>query len=108
MFVWSYIKVFVVAAVGVSGSQKGDNFRVIDRLFVVFFLTSPQLVNTCGRRWAEEPEKWTGNRRFIFLFPSSYASRSFRASLKMPRSPCLAHKAPVMQATVNKNYHENI
>jgi len=35
-------------------------------------------------------------------------SRSFCASLKMPRSPCLAHKAPVIQATVKKNYYENI
>ena len=108
MFVRSCIKLVVVAAVGVSGSQKGDNFRVIDRLFVVFFLTSPPLVNTCGRRWEEEPEKWTGNRRFIFLLPSSYGSRSFRASLKMSRSPCLAHEVPVMEATVTKNYNENI
>ena len=37
MFVWSCIKLVVVAAVGVSGSQKGDNFRVIDRVFVGFF-----------------------------------------------------------------------
>ena len=35
-------------------------------------------------------------RRFIFLLPSSRASR------KMPRSPRLAHKAPVMQATLIK------
>ena len=96
MFVWSCIKLVVVAAVGVSGSQKGGNFRVIDRVFVGFFLTLPPLVNTCGRRWAEEREKWTGNRRFMFLLPSSYASGSFRTSLKMLRSPCLAHKVPVM------------
>ena len=37
MFVWSCIKLVVVAAVGVSGSQKRDNFRVIDRVFVGFF-----------------------------------------------------------------------
>ena len=36
------------------------------------------------RRWAEEPEQWTGNRLFIFLLPSSRASRT------MPRSPRLA------------------
>ena len=34
----------------------------------------------------EEPEQWSGNRRFIFLLPSSHASR------KMPCSPRLAHK----------------
>ena len=77
-------------------------------MFSLVFLTSPPLVNTCGRRWAEEREKWTGNRRFMFLLPSSYASRSFRASFKMLRSPRLAHKAPAMQATVKKNYKENI
>ena len=42
--------------------------------------------------WTEEPEQRTGNRRFIFLLPSSLFPR------KMPRSPRLAHKAPVMQA----------
>ena len=35
------------------------------------------------------------NTHFIFLLPSSRASHSFRASRKMPRSPRLAHKAPV-------------
>ena len=56
MFVWSCIKVVVVAAVGVSGSQKGDNFRVIDRLFVVFFNITA-VSQYLWRRWAEEPEK---------------------------------------------------
>ena len=51
-----------------------------------------------GRSWAEEPEHWTGNRRFIFLLPSSRASRT------MPRSPRLAHKALVMQG--NKNWKD--
>ena len=46
----------------------------------------------------EESEQWTGNRRFIFLLPSSHASHSFRTSGKIPRSPRLAHKSPVLQA----------
>ena len=37
-----------------------------------------------SRALAEQQEQWTANRRFIFLFPSSR----------------LAHKVPVMQATV--------
>ena len=41
--------------------------------------------------------QWTGNLRFIFLLPSSRASR------KMPRLPRLAHKAPVMQASHSNN-----
>ena len=39
----------------------------------------------------EEPEQWTGNRRFVFLLPSSHASH------KMLCLPLLAHKAPVVQ-----------
>ena len=35
----------------------------------------------------------------IFLFPSSRASRSCRAPREISRSPRLAHKAPVMQAS---------
>ena len=35
---------------------------------------------------------------YIFLFPSSRASRSCRAPREISRSPRLAHKAPVMQA----------
>ena len=34
-------------------------------------------------------------------------SHSFRASRKMPRSPRLAHKAPVMPATVEQNNNKN-
>ena len=45
-----------------------------------------------GRSLVEQQEQWTANRRFIFLSPSSRASR------EISRSPCLAHKAPVMQA----------
>ena len=37
-------------------------------------------------------------RIFIFLFPSSRASRSCHAPREISRSPRLAHKAPVMQA----------
>ena len=40
----------------VSGRQKGGNFWVMDCV-----LTSPPSVNTCGHRWAEEPEKWTAS-----------------------------------------------
>ena len=36
----------------------------------------------------------------FFLLPSSRVSRSSCASRKMPRSPRLAHKAPVMQASL--------
>ena len=61
-------------------------------------MTSPRVVNICGRKWAEQQEQWTANRRFIFLFPSSRASRSCRAPREISRSPRLAHKAPVMQA----------
>ena len=52
------------------------------------------VLTTCGRKWAEEPEQWTGNRLFIFLLPSFFASHSFRASCKILRSLRLAHKAP--------------
>ena len=57
-------------------------------------LSSDRSTTTCGRRWAEEPEQWTGNRRFIFLLPLFFASHSFRTSCKILRSPHLAHKAP--------------
>ena len=58
----------------------------------------------CGRKWAEQQEQWTANRRFIFLFPSSRASRSCRAPREISRSPRLAHKVPVMQATSLKSF----
>ena len=41
---------------------------------------------------------------FIFLFPSSRASRSCRAPREISRSPRLAHKAPVMQAIPQYTY----
>ena len=43
----------------------------------------------------------TAFKRFIFLLPSSCALNSFRASRKMPRSPRLVHKAPIMKARVD-------
>ena len=52
-----------------------------------------------GRALVEQQEQWTANRRFIFLFPSSRASRSCRAPREISRLPRLAHKAPVMQAS---------
>ena len=49
----------VYADVGVTGSQKGDNFRVMDCAFI-----GPFDITTIGQylwvRWAEEPEQWTG------------------------------------------------
>ena len=79
-----------------ASRQKGDNFRAIrDRLVL---LASPRVVNICGRKWVEQEELWTANRRFIFLSPSSHALRSCCAPCKISRSPRLAHKAPVMQA----------
>ena len=47
----------------------------------------------------EEPDQRTGNRRFIFLLPLSRNSCSSCVLHKMQHSPCLAHKAPVLQAT---------
>ena len=51
-----------------------------------------------GRALVEQLEQWTAKSRFIFLFPSSRASRSCRAPREISRSPRLARKAPVMQA----------
>ena len=89
-------------AVGVSDSQKGDNFRVIDRVF-----DGPFNMGVGGRIKSQKNGLVTG--ALFFSSPRlAFLLRSFCASLKMPRSPCLAHKAPVMQATVKKNYYENI
>ena len=60
---------FFPAVVVVSGRQKDDNVWVIDRILIgPFYITV-----VSGRSWAEEPEQWTGNSRFIFLLPSSRA-----------------------------------
>ena len=53
------------AVVGVSGSQKDDNVRVMDSVLIGAF----DITAVSWRRWAEEPEQWTGNRLFIFLLP---------------------------------------
>ena len=64
----------VYAAVVVSGSQKGDNF-LVDRVFTgPFNITA--VSQYCGRSGAEEPEQWTGYRRFIFFFSPSLALRA--------------------------------
>ena len=55
-----------------------------------------------GRALVEQQEQWTTDRRFIFLFPSSRASRSCRAPREISRSPRLAHKAPVMQTNIKE------
>ena len=44
-----------------------------------------------GRALAEQQEQWTANRRFIFLFAMSRASRSCRALREILHSPRLAH-----------------
>ena len=84
----------VYAAVGVSGSQKGNKFRVMDRLFIgPFNITVRQSIFVgVGGRKSQNNGLFTG--ALFFLLPSS------RASLKMPRWHRLAHKAPVMQAIV--------
>ena len=46
-------------------------------VFCSVLLTSPPSVNTCGHRWAEEPEQWTGYRHFI---SPSLASRFAQCS----------------------------
>ena len=43
----------------------------------------------------ENSGTYPSTHALFFLLPSSRASHSFRASRKMPRSPRLAHKAPV-------------
>ena len=88
----SYFLCFMLMSVFLPG-QKGDSFWVMDRVLIgPFDITA--VCNTFERRWAEEPEQWTGNRRFIFLLPLFFASHSFRTSCKILRSPHLAHKAP--------------
>ena len=50
----------VYTAVGVSGNNKGENFRVMDRVVL-----GPLEINADSQflwaycRWAEEPEQWT-------------------------------------------------
>ena len=49
------------------------------------------------RHFAQSAER---EERKNYLLPPSRASHSFRASRKMARLPRLAHKAPVMQASM--------
>ena len=60
-----------------------------------------------GWALAEMQEKWTANRCFIFLFPSSRASRTCRAPREISHSPRLAHKAPVMQPSLPRYLHQH-
>ena len=78
----------VYAAVSVSGSQKGNNFRVMDRLFIgPFNITAvSQVLKSLNNALV------TG--ALFVLLPSSRASR------KMPRLHRLAHKVPVTQPSV--------
>ena len=88
MFVWSCIKLVVVAAVGVSGSQRGDNFRVIDRVFVGFFnitLVKSILVGVGGRK-SEKNGLVTGASCF------SFPRLTLRARFAL-RSKCCVHLA---------------
>ena len=48
----------------------------------------------------EELDQWTGNRSFIFLLPLSRNSCLSCVLHKMQYSPCLAHKAPVLQVWI--------
>ena len=85
----------VYAAVGVSGSHKGNKFRVMDRLLIGPFnitaVSQYQFVGVGGRK-SQNNVLFTG--ALFFLLPSSRASR------KIPRLHRLPHKAPVMQASV--------
>ena len=85
----------VYAAVGVSGSHKGNKFRVMDRLLIGPFnitaVSQYQFVGVGGRK-SQNNVLFTG--ALFFLLPSSRASR------KIPRLNRLPHKAPVMQASV--------
>ena len=84
----------VYAAVGVGGSQKGETYRVLDcGLIGPFDITAVSQYLWAYIRWGEEPEQGTGNRCFNIFRPTSSC-----ALCKMACLPCLAHKAPVMQA----------
>ena len=52
------------------------------------------------KKWVKSPgDEVGGARRDGCLLPPSRACRSSR---EMPRSPCLAHKTPVMQASIRR------
>ena len=84
----------VYAAVGVGGSQKGETYRVLNcGLIGPFDITAVSQYLWAYIRWAKEPEQGTGKRCFNIFLPTSSC-----ALCKMACLPCLAHKAPVMQA----------
>jgi len=59
-------------AICISGSQKGDNFRVMSRVLI-----GPFDITAVSQYWcAKESEEWIGSSRFIFLLPSSLALRA--------------------------------
>lgn len=72
----------VYANVGVSGSQKDDNFQVMDCAFF-----SPFDITTVGQylwvRWVEEPEQWTG-------YPLSPVTSHFTLVLLFAQNATLA------------------
>ena len=79
--------IFVYSSWSSTSLSRGTNWPIS---MTVCLMDVPALV--------EQQEQWTADRRFIFLFPSSRASRSYRAPREISRSPGLAHKAPVVQA----------
>ena len=73
----------VYAAVSISGSQKGDNFQVMDPVLTgPFDITQHRrqsiVVGVGGRK---SQNSRLVNRRFIFLLPSLFAQNAAFASL---------------------------
>ena len=82
----------VYAAVSVSGSQKSENFRVMDRVLIGPFditAVSQYLWTKVGRR-----------ARIMDWLQALYFFSSTRFAREMQRLPRFAHKAPVMQAKI--------
>ena len=74
----------VYAAVSISGSQKGDNFQVMDPVLTgPFDITQhhrcQSIVVGVGGRKSQNSR--LVNRRFIFLLPSRFAQNAAFASL---------------------------
>ena len=61
-----------------TSSSRGTNWPISMTVYLID-----------GRALLEQQEQWTADRRFIFLFPSSRASRSCRAPREISRSPRL-------------------
>ena len=59
--------IFVYSPWSRTSSSRGTNWPIS---MTVYLMDGPALV--------EQQEQWTADRRFIFLFPSSRASRSYR------------------------------